>query len=240
MKIPRADMRVRKQIKGVSMRSLLKGVCSVIALAMLGFVTWDAVRTAGAQGGGFPSRPTFQQLSVLQPTTGGFAGFFQTQSSGAQNGLQIDAGSVQTDVSFQILNQNATSNYLAAFGDGSFDFGNGLTPQGLGALNVEGGYYVNNTKQPQVARATVTQSTNTTCTASNNVGISSPSCGNAGTVTVTLSGFSNAPVCTGNVVTNTLNTVVIESGTTSTSMTYITFNTTVASNGVANLICVGT
>jgi hypothetical protein len=202
----------------VSLRSLLKGFFSIIALAMLGLVGWDAVRTAGAQGGGFPVNPTFQSVGIFTPATPGSVALNVTgianndtvvvngsSTSGQSDGLDIFSGTTSADYSACFRNQAGTVVIFCIRGDGGITASNPSGgDEGSGTLNVAGGYYVNGVKTPRISYGEIDISAATTCniiTPSGTAGQSSnlASCvasGGVATVTFTTSYTTNAPSCT--------------------------------------------
>lgn len=67
--------------------------------------------------------------------------------NGAGNsfGFQMTAGSTSADYAFTILNFNDTVQLMKLFGDGGLTLST-ATDQGIGTINVTGGYYVNGTQ----------------------------------------------------------------------------------------------
>lgn len=196
------------------MRSLLKGFFSIIALAMLGLVGWDAVRTAGAQGGGFPVNPTFQSVGIFTPATPGSVALNVTgianndtvvingsSTSGQSDGLDIFSGTTSADYSACFRNQAGTVVIFCIRGDGGIVGSNPTGgDEGSGTLNMLNGFYFNGTKIPRTVYAN-TLTSNTACPLSSNPqssGFSGCVRNSVGNYTLTFSTAftTNGPSCT--------------------------------------------
>jgi len=94
----------------------------------------------------------FQMLAAagkITLTINGAAGVYAVNiasvpTAGQSNGLTINAGTNSSDSALAIFNVTGSSSLFIVRGDGGVQVGNaGLTDEGIGTINVTGGYYVN-------------------------------------------------------------------------------------------------
>lgn len=230
------------------MKKLITGIFG--ALVVIGLM---------APTGGFPSRPTFQTVKVLNSVNIGTAStvgvtatvtgvgggisnpamIIQSNgSAGNSSGLQIIAGTNTTDATLRLTNSSNTVNFWLFNGDGSFT-SSAQTPCGLGCLNAAS-VKVGGAVVPHMAAGSFTAGVST-CTATASialVGISTcvgAGAGQTGAVTFSPA-FTTAPVCT---VQSTTPSTVTPSVDIEPTTTAATVRVTAGALGEFRLVCVG-
>lgn len=112
-----------------------------------GVLSWS---TAGVQrmsvaivGNVVVNAPASGVAFTATAAVGQFAAKFNSAASGAQSGVQIQAGASATDVAFEVVNQPFTLNSFIVYGDTGATVGNLSTSPGAGILNALNGLQIN-------------------------------------------------------------------------------------------------